>query len=341
MAQITAQEVTNKKEWEQFILSHPEANFLSSWNWIEYNRKLGKKVFPVGLFQNKKLVGALLFIKEESRRGNYLTIAGGPILNWEDKVVVEAFVNESKRIGKLEQCVFLRVRPQIEDTETNRSLFQENGFREAPMHITADLTLQLDLDLSEEELLMQMRKTTRYEIRKADRVGVEVVQSRDPSDIKEFHKYHLWLAQKHNFVPFSYEMFYKQFETFVNDDQVVLFHAYKHKKLLDTAFIMFYGKEAAYHYGISTPENRGLPGSYACQWEAIKEAKKRGMTRYNFWGIAPLDKPNHRYAGLSVFKRGFGGREVAYLPAHDLPLSPLYTVVNLFETFRAKRRKLA
>jgi len=119
-----------------------------------------------------------------------------------------------------------------------------------------------------------------------------------------------------------------------------LIHAYKGETLLSTAFTIFYGREAVYHYGISTDENRNYPGSVACQWAAIREAKRRGLTRYNFWGINPADEKVHRFAGVGKFKRGFGGQEVMYLVAHDYPCSVWYYVIYCFEFLRKKIRGL-
>lgn len=204
------------------------------------------------------------------------------------------------------------------------------------MHLTADLTLQLDLTKDYETLLREMRKNTRYEIKQVDKKEITVEQSQDHVKIKEFYEQQLAVAQKHHFVPFSYEFLFEQFKTFVANDQVVLFSSYQNKKLLASAFIIFYNGEAVYHYGISTENNYKLPGAYACQIAAIKEAQKRGCKIYNFWGIAPKDEINHRFAGVPLFKRGFGGEEVNYLPAHDIPTSLLYWPTYLFETLRKK-----
>jgi lipid II:glycine glycyltransferase (peptidoglycan interpeptide bridge formation enzyme) len=77
------------------------------------------------------------------------------------------------------------------------------------------------------------------------------------------------------------------------------------------------------------------------QWEAIKEAKKRGMTRYNFWGVAPENNPDHRFAGLSLFKRGFGGEDFEYLHAQDLIINkPRYLLNYLIESFRKIIRRV-
>ena len=77
------------------------------------------------------------------------------------------------------------------------------------------------------------------------------------------------------------------------------------------------------------------------QWEAIKEAKQRGCEEYNFWGIAPNDNKNHPWAGLSLFKKGFGGYRRDYVKTQDLPLSKVYTLITRpFEKLRKIKRRL-
>lgn len=340
MSNFSTQFITSKEEWEIFLTQRLEANFLQSWNWGVFHERLGKKVFQVGFFADQKMIAAALCIKEEAKRGTYLTVAGGPLLDWQNQELLQYLCAELKKIALQEKCTFIRIRPQEKDNPEVRSKVQALGFSEAPMHLTADLTLQLDLSKSEEELLSDMRKNTRYEVRQVPKENIIVKISTDPADIQTFYQHQLAVATKHNFVPFSYQFLFEQFQTFAADKQALLFHAYKDEQLLATAFIIFYHHEAVYHYGISTPANERLPGSYACQWAAIQWAKANGGLRYNFWGIAPQDKPDHRFAGVSLFKRGFGGEEIQYLPAHDLPVSWQYNVVKSFELLRKRTRKL-
>lgn len=343
---FTVQPISTKDSWEQFIHSQPDANFLHSWNWGVFQQRLGKTVYYLGLFDDQAhQVGVALGIVENARRGKYLTLAGGPIIqNWQTnpdlKAELAVLFDHLKIVAIQEQCLFIRIRPQMIDSPEIRAVFNQLGFVESPMHVTADLTLQLDLTKTEAELLQEMRKNTRYEVRKAAKEGIVVTMSQDPQEITAFHQQQVDLAEKQHFVPFSYEFLSEQFQAFVADDECVLFHAWLNDTLLATAFVIFYNHEAVYHYGISTPENQRLPGSYACQWAAIQEAQRRGCTRYNFWGIAPQDQPHHRFAGVSLFKRGWGGSEVQYLPAHDLSLSWKYSFTRTFEQFRKKMRKL-
>lgn len=148
-------------------------------------------------------------------------------------------------------------------------------------------------------------------------------------------------ARRQNFVPFSEKFLLNQFEIFSKTDNVLLLSAFKGKDLLAQAFIIFYGKEADYHYGASTSLGRKFPGAYIIQWEAIKEAKKRGIERYNFWGVSPENETQHRFYGVSLFKRGFGGQDVEYLHAQDLIVNNLrYSVNWTIENIRRKIRKL-
>ncbi len=103
-------------------------------------------------------------------------------------------------------------------------------------------------------------------------------------------------------------------------------------EVLAGAIILFWGNQAFYHHGASVSTK--IPASYLLQWKAIIEAQKRGIKVYNLWGIAPEDKPNHPWRGLTLFKKGFGGREIKYIHAHDFPLSPFYTLARTVETVR-------
>lgn len=334
---VTSQIITSKSKWETFLKKHPEANFLQSWDFGEFHKNLGHNIFRVGFFTSGKLDGVVLITLEKAKRATYLTIPAGPILDWKNKKIVALFKKEIIKIAKENSAVFIRVRPQLEANEFSQELFKKLGFRSAPMHLHAELTNQLDITQPEDQLLANMRKATRYEIRKAEKVGVRVEESTNPQDIKKFYNLQLDTARRQGFVPFSLPFLQEQFKVFADSGNAILYSAYFEKKLLAQAFIIFYGQEAVYHYGASTPDGREYPGAYLIQWKAILEAKKRKMERYNFWGVA--SNPNHRFANLSLFKRGFGGVDVAYLHAQDLIIHyPKYFINYVIEITRKKIR---
>lgn len=334
-------QITDSREWEDFMARHQEANFLHSWYWGEFHKRLGHSIERYGFYDGDKLVGVLLAIVEPARRGRHLVVPGGPVLDWQNARLVQAWLSALKTLAKAHKCLFVRVRPQLLDTPDNRQLFKELGFRLAPMHVTADLTTQLDLNRSDDELKRAMRKGTRYEINRAAKLGITVEAVSDNRYLDEFYDLQLQTARRQKFVPFSKLFLSEQFKVLAEVDKALMYRTTYQGKLLAMAFIIFYGPEAAYHYGASTDLARQLPGAYAIQWAAITEARKRGCQRYNLWGVTGHGQTKHRFYGVSVFKRGFGGEDVAYLPAHDLIVEPMrYAATYLFETGRRKLRKL-
>lgn len=323
------------------MAAHPEANFLHSWYWGDFHERLNRIVIRTGFYDGGKLAGIFLGIVEPARRGRHLVVPAGPIIDWSNDKLVETWRDEAKRAAREHRCVFVRCRPQIADTPANLRLFRRLGFKKAPMHVTADLTSQLDITLSDEDLKKGMRKGTRYEVNRAERLGIEVEASSGDKYLAEFCELQLETAKRQGFVPFSEKFLSEQFRVFAESDKALIYRSTHEGKLLAMAFIIFYGEEAAYHYGASTDLARKFPGAYAVQWEAIKEARRRGCKRYNFWGVTGHGQTKHRFYGVSVFKRGFGGEDVAYLPAQDLVVSHTkYPLTKAFETARRKIRHL-
>lgn len=336
---LTVKQISNRAEWEGFLKKHAEANFLQSWEWGDFHQILGNKIFRVGFYSDEKLEGVMLAIVEKARRATYLTVPGGPIINWRNTALANAFIVEIEKIAKEKKCSFVRVRPQLESNDFSKKLFERLGFKPAPIHLHAELTNQLDLEKNEQELFEGLRKGTRYEVRKAQKLNVRVEESTDPADIQKFYELQLKTSRRQGFVPFPYKFLYEQFKVFSKSNQAILFSSYFGKKLLAQAFIIFFGNEAVYHYGASTEEGRRYPGAYLIQWKAILEAKKQGMKKYNLWGVA--SDSNHRFANLSLFKRGFGGEDFEYLHAQDLVVNyPRYLINYIIELVRKRVRKI-
>ena len=339
---ITAKLVTDAKLWEDFVLSHEEANFLQSWMWGDVNEKLGKHVFRMGYFEANKLVGTMIAVVEPARRGRYISVAAGPILDWSQTDVVEAWRDSLIELASAEECVFVRVRPQLLALDTNEHNFKQLGFRKAKMHLEAELTSQLNLERPLDDIHTDLRKNTRREIKQAKKRGIKVTQFTDPAIIKEFYEMQLATAERHGFVPFDEERLQAEFEVFSKTGNVLLYSSHTADgELIAQAFVVFYGAEASYHYGASTELGRTEPGAYLIQWKAIQEAINRGCKRYNFWGVVHPEDSKHRFYGVSVFKRGFRGEDVEYLHAHDLVIKKsLYLKNYAIETARKKARRL-
>src|SRR3989344_1137640 len=104
MAKTTLEEITDKKIWEKFMASHPEANFLQSYNFGQLHQNLGKVIKRIGFFENNNLVGIMLCVVEKAKRATYLTVPGGPIIDWDNTQLVKLFKETIANIAKEENC---------------------------------------------------------------------------------------------------------------------------------------------------------------------------------------------------------------------------------------------
>ena len=340
MAKYEVENITDKDIWEKFILSSDPKTFLQSWAWGETNEKEGGKIFRLGFEKDDKLVGVCLIIKENAKRGPHFIIPAGPILNWSDSKLVRYFVLSLKNLARKEKVWFVRIRPEVSDSLENKELFKKLGGVYAPMHLHAENTWVLNITLSEEALLANMRKSTRYLIKKSltQNLNLEITNNTKSAEI--LFKLQKETTKRHDFVGFPESLFKSEIKSFTKDRNASVLICRMGKIPLACAIIIFYGDTAYYHFSASTMKYPKLQASYFLQWEIVKEAKKRGMKYYNFWGIAPENNPNHRFAGVTLFKTGFGGKRIDWLHAHDFPISPLYWLTYIFETARRIFRRL-
>src|SRR5258708_39942860 len=112
MNRFATHEVTDKETWEQFVLRRPEANFLQSWNWGVFHERLGKKVWRMGIFAGTQQIGGALCVREEAKRGTYLTIAGGTLVDWADQGLLIERVYGLAALARKHQFQFILCRPQ-------------------------------------------------------------------------------------------------------------------------------------------------------------------------------------------------------------------------------------
>lgn len=329
-------------KWNEIIEKFPEANFLQSPSYAKMNELLGAKVITENFGQtnnsNDESFGRALIIVRNAKRGRYLEIPCGPLINWQDNKIVRETLTKIRKIAVTEKCVFVRMRPQLLATAENLKLLENIGLKKSPMHLAAEHTVIIDLTKSEEELLANMRRQTRYEVRRSGKLGITVTKSRSEEIFREFHKIQVETAKRQNFVP-------PNLKTLMAEKEALNSEIYVAKTPEDEAIayglIIKDGKEAEYYEAASTPLNRKLPGAYALLWQAMRDLKAEGYERFNLWGIAPAGQPNHRYAGVTTFKTGFGGEIVEYVPAHDMVISKVKYLKNLVvEKVRKKRRHL-
>lgn len=173
----------DRKEFNN-IINHP----LQSFEWGEFRKKTGVKMIRRGFFKNNKTVD-----------GFQLTIHKIPKLPWtigylpKGNHPTKELIDELHRIGEMEKCIFIQLEPNVpvstweepssvtsQVTEWAPGRWADLGLRPSFHPLFTKFTLILDLTKSEDELLKGMHPKTRYNIKVAQKHGVEIME--DDSD---------------------------------------------------------------------------------------------------------------------------------------------------------------
>jgi len=339
--------ITGKGIWENFMKSQKYTSPFQSWNWMEFERGMGRSIETLGMFDGKTLCGLIPIRNVRAYRGNYIWVRRGPVFDFSDMTLWTVFFDFITRKAKKERNWFVRLSPLIIEKDELKYLDIFRHLKECPMHDTdGEITLVLDLDKSEEELLAGMRKNTRYYIKKAERDGVKIKRTQDSSDLKHFWAIYQDTVKRHKWTAYDEKYIRKEFENFVKDDLIDVYLAEYKGKYIAGSLVVYYGNQAVYHHSGSLSNYSKIPASYLIQWKAIKEARLRGLKQYNFWGVSPLVKQGERFVpeeghpweGLTFFKLGFGGKVQQFMHAKDLPISWKYKVTRTFEAIERWRR---
>src|SRR3989338_6281779 len=335
--------------WNVFLKKQIFTIFVQSPDYGDFYRSMSEKAWIWGIVdESNNLVGGSLIVSVHARRGNFIFVPYGPIFDselTEDelKTAFDIFIKELQLFAHKEKYDFIRCSPFFADTPNWREAFSQRGFRLAPMHILAEYTWLLDITKSEDELLKGMEKNHRNLIRRCEKEGIRVDISVTSEALVDFNDLLDATALRQNFHRFPIEYIKKEFFSFALRGEAVVIRAYLPDGTLDTAGIfMFYGTMSCYRHAASKLTDKKIHTSYSVQWTAIQEAKRRGCTRHNFWGIAPPDADSsHPFYGLTHFKKGFGGQPYALLPCHDLPISWRYWFTWFVEKIRSVKRGFA
>ena len=257
----------------------------------EYMRKIGWKV--------ENFDGCQIFIKKLPLLGSFIKIQRPekiPFLKIE-------------KIAKKYRAFCVKIEPQnAKDAKLNAKSakeLQKHGYKEDKSPYAPPKTLQINLTLSEKQILAQMKKDGRYGIRRAEKEKIKILRNRD---IKEFRlawkKYNyrrLWMPSLKWLQALKDSFKNDFFQLIINDPPLAGVILLKHNEIM------------YYYYAFSSKEGQKLFAPYLLVWEGIKLAKKQGCQIFDFEGIEDSRfNSTKSWHGFSHFKKSFGGKEIEY-----------------------------
>lgn len=327
-------DIKEKERYNNFVKKHPKGHFLQLWEWGQVKLGMGWEPLPLILEEDGEIRAAMLILKRA------LPIPGmkkcifysprGPVVDIESKELCSVLFEGARKVAQDHGAIFLKIDPDVPvGNEDFTHILEECNFHKNETGLDFEgvqpgFVFRLNIDLSEEELLSNMHSKTRYNIRLAQKKGVQIRKSKDKEDLKRFFDVLVETAERDQFLIRGYEYFEMIWDQMLANGWAEIFLAEWEGKTIAATLALIMDEKAWYLYGASSNQYRNVMPNYLIQWEMICWARQRGCTLYDFRGVSgDLDESNPLY-GLYKFKKGFNGDFTEFVGDWDTVYSPFF-----------------
>lgn len=324
------------QEKQQFdaVATHP----LQSWAWGEFRRATGVHVARTGVFSD---AGKMV-------QGMQVTFHPIPLLGGNAGYFpkglqpTEETLLALKDLGKNNNAVFIKLEPNLQFPAGKTEYFQdveqllhENDAVPAQALFTP-YSFVMDLTPDVETLLANCQSKTRYNIRLAQRKGVEIVEDTTEAGMEEYITLLEETTQRQNFYAHNGAYFRTMWKTLGDSGMMHILKARYENKTLAVWVLFLFNGVGYYPYGASSRDHKDVMASNLMMWEALQFAKAHGCTSFDMWGaLGPKADPQDKWYGFHRFKEGYGAPLMQSLQTHDLLVNPpLYQIFKLGNSLR-------
>lgn len=323
-------------EWEHFTDRFPEANLLQCGSWGELKRDFGWQVERIC----QEDAGAQVLFRRLPGGFSVAYIPKGPVgavKQW------PALWAEIHRVCRQHRALLLKVEPDLNEPLPAEQQRVFSGFVPSGT-VQPRRTIVVSLAGDEESWLAAMRQKTRYNIRLAERKGVQV---RPSTDLQGFYRLMLETGKRDGFGIHDETYYRRAFELFHERGKCELLVAEYEGRLLAGLMVFASGKRSWYLFGASNEEERNRMPTYLLQYEAMRWAARQGCIVYDLVGAPDEDEEvlerdfstrSDGLWGVYRFKRGFGGQLVRSAGAWDHEYLPLAGWLYRWYTGRRRSR---
>ena len=318
--------------WQAHLAATSSGDFLHDWAWADVAAFDGQPQRRYLLEEDAALVGIAAAQARRLLRGReFWYVPHGPVLDYTDARAGErlrAMCIGLRNAATQHGAIAVKLEPRLASDDPPRTTFDGRGLRHRPETLQVGHTRIVEL-ADDETLLASFDKDTRYGVRRADREGVEVAVVEDATDqraIDDLHRLVGETQQRAGFPMPPLERYRIAWRSLAGAGRAAILEARREGELLASGMVVIEGDRSFYLFSGSRREERGEPkryASYALQWQMMRLARNRGVRVHDLWGIAPPGSgDDHPWHGVGLFKKGFGGREVAWAGSWDLVVDP-------------------
>ncbi|HEX6511364.1 MAG TPA: peptidoglycan bridge formation glycyltransferase FemA/FemB family protein, partial [Chloroflexota bacterium] len=204
-----------REMWDAFVAAAPNPHVLQSWEWGEFKAAYGWQPIRLLGCRDGQLAAVASILKRAAGPVSMCYVPKGPVLDYGDRELAAAMLDAIVRIGRRERAIYIKIDPDIPaEDEAVGDLLRGHGFRRGE-DIQRPNTMMLDVSGSEDDILGRMKPKWRYNIRLAEKKGVEVVQA-GPDDFPEFYRVYKETGERDYFIVRPYDYCRLEWQTFLD-----------------------------------------------------------------------------------------------------------------------------
>lgn len=259
------------------------------------------------------------------------------VLSGEGQEILKFLTEQAKEFCRKKKGIALEIAPNImarprdahnevldgADNLAVKAALERLGYKYLGEYEQVKWTFVKDLEGEKiDGMLMSFRTDHRQRIRRAEREGVRVRELGE-NELDILKTIAAEAGERHGFKDPEMEYYRSMKKYFGEKVKFVVAELPAEKEggkageYIPLAASMFVndGKEMVYLYSGSVRRLQKYGGAHLIQWQMIQEAIKSGCTKYNFYGVYPVEGN-----GVYNFKLGFRGRVEELLGTFVLPI---------------------
>ena len=339
---------TTLAEYEAFVSAHPKGHFMQSELWAKVKDNWKWEAICVRGADNH-ICGALSVLIRRLPGGLPYTLmyAGrGPVCDVHDTETLAALLEGAKALAKRHHAYVLKIDPDVLSSDvTFIDIMTKLGFQYQAggknfEGIQPRYVFRLNVEgKTPDEVMAVFHSKTRYNIRLAERKGVEVRLCGEEM-LADFSRIMLETGVRDGFVTRPQSYFEKMLRAMGPNAR--LYMAFHEGKAIAGTLAIHYGDKVWYLYGASSNEYRNYMPNYLLQWNMIQWAIETGCRIYDFRGVSGDISEDNPLYGLYRFKKGFNGDFCEFVGEFNYVFNPAvnFAIEKGSHIYRNMRRSL-
>jgi len=329
--------------WNKFVAESEQGHILQSYEWAKFKGAGSWEPFIIALMESNEIKAGISILsrKVPFLGSKFFYAPRGPVVDFKDKDLVKTLIDAVRTEAGKRGAVALRIDPEIDETDSGAiSTLKDIGFVSNKKQIQPRATFIVDLERDIDSILSSFDEKTRYNVRLAEKKGVQVKRESNINGIEHFWKMYAETSKRDKFLIHPKEYYFKLKECLIDKDLADVFVAYFRGIPIASVVVFKFGKKILYMYGASLGVYRNMMPNHVLHWHVIKWAKENGYKQYDLWGVPVNPREGHPLYGVYRFKKGFNGKNRTWIGVYDIPFNRfLYWFVNfgikIYQNFRS------